>query len=70
MIRWTRPIILLQEQMQIANLVKNNWVVNDTCFFNLIKLLNCIVPFQIKTKDTIHSFAHSASTSNQENFLS
>ena len=56
--------------MKIADLVQDDWVIDDACLVYLVQLLDCVLFFKIKTKYTVHHFIHGRHTADQKNFFS
>ena len=66
MVRRSRSVVLLQEQMQVPDLVQDDWEVDDPCFVDLVQLLNRIVFLQVKTEHAVHVLPHSADAADQQ----
>ena len=62
------PRLVLQEQVQVADLVQNNGGVNHSWFLYLVKLLNSVVFLQVKAEYSIRFLTSLSQTSNQQNF--
>jgi hypothetical protein len=46
-------IVIFKEQMQVSDLVEQNWVVDDTCSVDFVKLLYSIFLLKVETENGI-----------------
>jgi hypothetical protein len=58
----TGAILVFKEQVQVADLIQQNGVVNDTSPINFIQLLNGVLLFQVKAKHCVELLALSTDT--------
>ena len=62
--RWRgRSVVLLQKQVQVTNLVQDDWKVDDASFVNLVQLFYGVVFLEVEAENTVHIFAHGADAS-------
>ena len=52
--------------MKIADLVENNWAVNDTGTVNLVQLLDSVLLVKVKAKDSVELLAVLTQAPNQQ----
>ena len=61
-----RACVVLQEQVQVANLVKKDWTVDDAGSVDLVKLLNGEVLLEIKAEHRVKLLAVRAQSPDQK----
>ena len=65
MVGWSSPCVILQEEVQIADLVKNDGHVDHSWPINLIQLLDCVVFFEVEAENCVALLSGLVKTTDQ-----
>ena len=68
MVGWSSPIIFLQKQVQVPNLVKNDWHLDHSRPINLIQLFYSVVFFEVKAENGIALLSSLVEPADEQNF--
>lgn len=66
MVVGTCPVLVLKEQVQVADLVQHHWEVNDAGAVDLVQLLDGVLFLQIEAENGVELLASTADTSDQQ----
>jgi hypothetical protein len=50
---WRGSVIVFQKQVQVADLIKHDRIVNNACAVDLIQLLDRVLLLEVKAKNSV-----------------